>query len=169
MRRRGRGRPRQHGDPEHPAPALPAGPDRARPRPHRMNEMKACDHLPTHLGRGALHTRRPPPRHVSLAAPSRRYPGKQANVSVSPTPKRKPNLRLKAGTPGSSQGSRSYSGAEETAESWGSGHTPAVSRQTTPAFAPEPRRTGPDFLPELCSQPGAWVSRPVGLALDRRH
>jgi hypothetical protein len=75
-----------------------------------MNEMKACGHLPTHLGRGALHTRRPPPRQVSLVAPSKRYPWKQVKARVSPTPNWNPILRLKAGTPGSSQGSRSYSG-----------------------------------------------------------
>ena len=89
-----------------------------------MNEMKACDHLPTHLGRGALHTRRPPPRHVSLVAPSKRYPGKQENVSESPTPKWKPILLLKAGTPGSSQGSRSYSGTwRDRVHWWGPGQT----------------------------------------------
>lgn len=74
-----------------------------------MNEMKACDHLPTHLGRGALHTRRPPPRQVSLLAPSKRYPGKQEKIKESPTPNWKPIRLLKAGTPGSSHGSRSYS------------------------------------------------------------
>ena len=47
-----------------------------------MNEMKACGHLPTHLGRGVLHTRRPPPRHVSLVAPSKRYPGKQNDLAT---------------------------------------------------------------------------------------
>lgn len=67
-------------------PSLALCPDRTVPCPHWMNEMKACDHLPTHLGRGALHTRRPPPRHVSLVAPSKRYPGKQEKVSESPTP-----------------------------------------------------------------------------------
>jgi len=79
-----------------------------------MNEMKACDHLPTHLGRGALHTRRPPPRQVSLLAPSRRYPGKQEKIKESPTPKWKPTRLLKAGTPGSSHGSRSYSTDNKT-------------------------------------------------------
>lgn len=79
-----------------------------------MNEMKACDHLPTHLGRGALHTRRPPPRQVSLLAPSRRYPGKQEKIKGSPTPKWKPIRLLKAGTPGSSHGSRSYSENNKT-------------------------------------------------------
>lgn len=124
-----------------------------------MNEMKACDHLPTHLGRAALHTRRPPPRHVSFAAPSRRYPGKQANVSVSPTPKRKPNLRLKAGTPGSSQGSRSYSGAEETADAWGSGLAAVVGGQSA----------GPQGDPKRASAGLPFPApRPAGRALDKR-
>lgn len=99
----------------HAGPRVPTAPG---PAPW-MNEMKACDHLPTHLGRGALHTRRPPPRQVSVEAPSRRYPAKQEKVSASPTPKRKPILRLKAGTPGSSHGSRSYSAWGEQA--WESG------------------------------------------------
>lgn len=71
-------------------PSLPNSalrPDCTKPYSHWMNEMKACDHLPTHLGRRALHTRRPPPRHVSWLAPSKRYPGKQENVRESPTPK----------------------------------------------------------------------------------
>lgn len=79
-----------------------------------MNEMKAFDHLPTHLGRGVLHTFLPPPKQESLLDPSNRYPGKQENVRESPTPKWNPILLLKAGTPGSSQGSRSYSVQSKT-------------------------------------------------------
>lgn len=74
-----------------------------------MNEMKACDHLPTHLGRGALHTRRPPPRQIISEVPSKRYPDEQEYVRVSPTPKLNPTLLPNCGIPGSSQGSRLYS------------------------------------------------------------
>ena len=52
----------------------------------RYINKKACDHLPTHLGRGELHTRRLPPRHTTRGGPSRRYPGKQEKMRVSPTP-----------------------------------------------------------------------------------
>lgn len=72
-------------------------------------KWKACDHLPTHLGRGELHTRRRPPKHTTLAGPSRRYPGKQEKMRASPTPNCSPLRVLKGGTPGSSHGSRSYS------------------------------------------------------------
>lgn len=58
--------------------------------PIKCSRMKARDHLPTHLGRGELHRRRLPPRHVMRAVPSRRYPGKQEKVRVSPTPNCKP-------------------------------------------------------------------------------
>lgn len=74
-----------------------------------MNEMKAYDHLPTHLGRGALHTLRPPPRQIISEAPSKRYPDEQENVRISPTPKLNPILSPNCGIPGSSQGSRLYS------------------------------------------------------------
>lgn len=58
--------------------------------PNKGSRRKARDHLPTHLGRGELHRRRLPPRHVMRAMPSRRYPGKQEKVRVSPTPNCKP-------------------------------------------------------------------------------
>lgn len=70
-----------------------------------LNKMN----IPTHLGKGALHIRRPPPRHISSGAPSRRYPKLQENVKVSPMPKLYPFLRPNRGIPGSSHGSRVYS------------------------------------------------------------
>jgi len=76
---------------------------------YTYKQMKAADHVPTHLGRGALHTRRPPPRQIISEAPSKRYPDEQENVSVSPTPKFNPILLPNCGIPGSSQGSRLYS------------------------------------------------------------
>lgn len=39
---------------------------------NQPSKMKAHDHLPTHLGRGELHTRRLPPRQVMRDAPSSR-------------------------------------------------------------------------------------------------
>lgn len=76
---------------------------------YTYKQMKAADHVPTHLGRGALHTRRPPPRQIISEAPSKRYPDEQENVRVSPTPKLNPILLPNCGIPGSSQGSRLYS------------------------------------------------------------
>lgn len=76
---------------------------------YTYKQMKAADHVPTHLGRGALHTRRPPPRQIISEAPSKRYPDEQENVRISPTPKLNPILLPNCGIPGSSQGSRLYS------------------------------------------------------------
>lgn len=78
--------------------------------------MKAADHVPTHLGRGALHTRRPPPRQIISEAPSKRYPDEQENVRVSPTPKLNPILLPNCGIPGSSQGSRLYSESKRASQ-----------------------------------------------------
>lgn len=44
-------------------------------------------HVPTHLGKGALHILRPPPRQINSGEPSRRYPILQEKDKVSPTPK----------------------------------------------------------------------------------
>ena len=76
---------------------------------YTYKQMKAADHVPTHLGRGALHTRRPPPRQIISEDPSKRYPDEQENVRISPTPKLNPILLPNCGIPGSSQGSRLYS------------------------------------------------------------
>lgn len=76
---------------------------------YTYKQMKAADHVPTHLGRGALHTLRPPPRQIISEAPSKRYPDEQENVRISPTPKLNPILSPNCGIPGSSQGSRLYS------------------------------------------------------------
>lgn len=91
-----------------PAPSPPPGTDhfvscQTPPIPAHQNQpaqrnqpskMKAHDHLPTHLGRGELHTRRLPPRQVMRDAPSSRYPGKQEKVRTSPTPNCRPFLML---------------------------------------------------------------------------
>lgn len=70
-------------------------------------------YVPTHLGKGALHIRRPPPKQISSGAPSRRYPELQEKVKVSPMPKLYPFLRPNRGIPGSSHGSRVYSVGEK--------------------------------------------------------
>lgn len=59
---------------------------------YTYKQMKAADHVPTHLGRGALHTLRPPPRQMISEAPSKRYPEEQEKVRVSPTSKLNPIL-----------------------------------------------------------------------------
>lgn len=38
----------------------------------KENGKEAADHVPTHLGSGALHMRRPPPKHTTFFAPWRR-------------------------------------------------------------------------------------------------
>lgn len=75
----------------------------------QLEANEAADHVPTHLGRGALHMRRPPPRHEISRDPCSRYPGSQENVRVSPMPNLPPLCLPNWGTPGSSHGSRSYS------------------------------------------------------------
>lgn len=93
---------------------------------YTYKQMKAADHVPTHLGRGALQTRRPPPRQIISEVPSKRYPDEHENVKVSPTPKLNPILFPNWGVPGSSQGSRLYSEREKKKSSYTSKHLKAL-------------------------------------------
>ncbi|TNN24837.1 hypothetical protein EYF80_065038 [Liparis tanakae] len=103
-------------------------PESESPAAARMHKRKqeveeSVDHVPTHLGRGALHMRRPPPRHAICLAPCRRYPALQVNASESPMPKLEPVWRPNGGEPGFWHGSRSYSGDENKRHHRGDGES----------------------------------------------